>query len=165
MRYFIALIVLGVMFQTTKAQLIFNIEELSLSNYNINLDSNIIDEDLENGPYVSFKCLFINNTKDSVVLHPTKSKTKIIFRYNKSDYALEVTPLPFIDYKKLVIPPGDKIGLSFGSYLLLGTNIYNYKQGNYAEEMLTILPTLRIVYQDDRVKLSTNEIKNVILKK
>lgn len=164
MKYFLTLIVLGVIFQTTKAQLIFKIEELSLSNYNINLDSNIIDEDLENGPYVYFKCLIINNTNDSVVLQPTKSNSRVVFRYNKSDYALEVAPLPFIDNKKLVIPPKDKIDFSFGSYLLLGTNIFNYKQGNYTEEMLTILPTLRIVYQDEGVKICTDEIKNVILK-
>jgi hypothetical protein len=164
MKYFLTLIVLGVIFQTTKAQLIFKIEELSLSNYNINLDSNIIDEDLENGPYVYFKCLIINNTNDSVVLQPTKSNSTVVFRYNKSDYAFEVAPLPFIDNKKLTIPPKDKIDFSFGSYLLLGTNIFNYKQGNYTEEMLTILPTLRIVYQDEGVKICTDEIKNVILK-
>ena len=155
---------MGIILQTTKAQLIFNIEELILSNYNINLDRNIIDEDLENGPYVYFKCQIINNTNDSVVLHPVNSNSKIVFRYNKSNFALDVAPLPFIDNKKLAIPPRDNVNFSFGSYLLLGTNILKYKQGNYTEEMITILPTLRIVYQDEVVKICTNEIKDVTLK-
>ena len=85
MRYFLTIIFLGIILQTTKAQLIFNIEELILSNYNINLDRNIIDEDLENGPYVYFKCQIINNTNDSVVLHPVNSNSKIVFRYNKQE--------------------------------------------------------------------------------
>ena len=64
----------------------------------------------------------------------------------------------------MAIPPRDNVNFSFGSYLLLGTNILKYKQGNYTEEMITILPTLRIVYQDEVVKICTNEIKDVTLK-
>jgi hypothetical protein len=164
MKFFLTLIVLGVIFQSTKGQLIFKIEELSLSNYNVNHDSNIIDEDLENGPYVFFKCIIFNNTNDSVVLKPTNSHNKVVFRYNNSTYALEVVPLPFIDCKKLVIPPKAKFDFSFGSYLLLGTNIFNCKQSNYTEEMLAILPTLKIIYQEEGVKICTDEIKNVIIK-
>lgn len=158
------LIIFCVMFQEADAQLVFKIEEIRLSNYNISLDSNVIDEDLENGPFVYVQCLIVNNTDTSIVLKPSESKSKIVFRYNKSDYELEVDPLPFIDNKKLVISPKDTIDLSFGSYLLLGTDIFNYKQCDYTKEMLSILPTLKVAYQDEKIKMYTDEIKNVIIK-
>jgi hypothetical protein len=146
------------------AQLIFKIEEIWLSYYNINFDSNIIDEDLGKGPYIYVQCLIVNNTDTSIVLKPSKSKSKIVFRYNKSDYELEVYPLPFSDYKEIILTPNDSIDLSFGSYLLLGTNVFNYKQSDYTKEMLSILPTLKVAYQDEKINIYTSEIKNVIIK-
>ncbi len=158
------LIIFCMMFQKAEAQLIFKIEEIRLSNYNINLDINVIDEDLENGPFIFVQCLIVNNTNASIVLKPSESKSKIVFRYNKSDYELEVDPLPFIDNKKLVISPKDTIDLSFGSYLLLGTDIFNSNKSDYTKEMLSILPTLKVAYHDEKIKMYTDEIKNVIIK-
>ena len=148
----------------TKAQLNFKIEELSLSNYNVELKDNVIDEDLENGPYAYCKCIIANNTKNTIVLKPANSTTVIVFRYQRKNYVIEVEPLPFVDNKKLQVFPEETIALNFGTNLLLGTDILDYKKGDYTKEMLIILPTLKIVYRDNCVKLNTDEIKNVILK-
>mgnify|MGYP001266305361 CR=1 FL=1 len=158
------LILFCIIFKKVDAQLIFKIEEIWLSYCNINIDSNIINEDLGQGPYVYVQCLIVNNTDTSIVLKPSKSKTKILFRYNKSDYEEEVYPLAFSDNKELALSPKDSIELSFGTYLLLGTDIFNYKQSDYTKEMLSILPTLKVAYQDEKIKIYTNEIKNVIIK-
>jgi hypothetical protein len=164
MKYFLTLIVLGSFIQIGKAQLSFKIEKLSLSNYNIELKNDIIDEDLENGPYVYFNCVIINNTKDTIIMRPANSVIDIVFRYQKKSYKIEVDPLPFVDNEKLQLPPKKTIALDFGNNLLLGTDIFNYRKGNYIEEMLVILPTIRIIYKDNNIKLQTDEIKDVELK-
>ena len=164
MKYLLMTIILGLIIQTTVAQLSFKIEELSLSNYNIELNKNVIDEDSESGPFINLKCSILNNTNDSVLLKPAHSKLNIVFSYRKSDYSIDVVPLPFIDNETLIIPPKGITDLILGSYLLLGTKIFDCKQGDYTKEMLSILPTLKVFYQDESIKIRTDEIKDVILK-
>jgi len=165
MKYILTTLILLVsIFQITKAQLNFKIEELSLSNYDIELNDNIIDEDLESGPYVHFKCVIENNTEDTIILRPAKSTTCIIFWYQEKNYKVEVEPLPFIDSEKLKLSPKETIALAFGSNILLGTDIFNYGKGDYTKEMLIVLPTLKINYKDNNIKLQTDEIKSVVLK-
>lgn len=164
MKFFLTIIILGIIYQTTNAQLTFKIEELSLANYDIKIDENIIDEDIENGPFVYLNCLITNKSNDSIILKPAKSKVKIVFRYKGRNYTQYVEPLPFIDKEKLVLLPKDSIDLNFGSYLLLGTDLYNNKQGSYIKEMLSVLPTLKVVYHDELIEIWTNEIEKVILK-
>ncbi len=158
------LIISAFILQSTHAQVSFKIEELSLSNYNIELNKDIIEEDLENGPYIYFKCTIFNNTNDSVLLKPTGSSTNLLFRYQKNIYVEDVFPLPFMDNKSLTIPPGGKTYLFGGTYILLGTEIFDSNKSNYTNEMLEILPTIRIRYKDDCVRITTDEIIDVILK-
>lgn len=164
MKCLLMTIILGLIIQTTLAQLSFKIEELSLSNYNVELNRSIIDEDSECGPYIVLKCSILNETNDSVLLKPAHSNIYIVFSYKRSDYIIDVFPLPFIDDETLIIAPKGKADLAIGSYPLLGTKIFNSKQGDYTKEMLSILPTLKVVYQDEGTKIRTDEIKDVILK-
>ncbi|NCB96862.1 MAG: hypothetical protein EOM36_00675 [Bacteroidia bacterium] len=164
MKYILTLLILGSFVQIANAQLSFKIEELSLSNYNIELKENIINEDLTSGPYVYFKCIITNNSEDTVILRPSNSITNIVFSYKKKSYKIEVEPLPFVDNEKLQLSPKKTAALDFGSNLLLGTDIFNYKKGNYIEEMLAILPTIGVIYKDNNIKLRTDEIKNVELR-
>jgi len=164
MKYLLMTIILGFIIQTTVAQLSFSIEELCLSNYNVEMNSNVIDEDSESGPYVYLKCSIINNTKDSVLLKPAHSKINILFRHKKSDYTIGVDPLPFVDNETLIIPPKGKADFALGSYLLVGTKIFDCKRGDYTKEILSILPTIKVVYQDESFKIRTDEIKDVVLK-
>jgi hypothetical protein len=108
--------------------------------------------------------VIINNTKDTIIMRPANSVIDIVFRYQKKSYKIEVDPLPFVDNEKLQLPPKKTIALDFGNNLLLGTDIFNYRKGNYIEEMLVILPTIRIIYKDNNIKLQTDEIKDVELK-
>lgn len=151
------------MFRTADAQLVFQIEEISLSYYDITLNDNVINEDLEQGPYVFIKCMVINNLDTPVVLEPAKSTIKITFRYNRLDYKVDAFSLSFQGIKELTISPKDTLDFSLGKYLLLGTTIFKYNQSDYTEEMLSILPTLKVVYQDEKNKMHTGEIKNVTI--
>lgn len=153
------------MFRTANAQMVFQIEEISLSYYDNAFNNNVIDEDLRQGPYVFIKCLIINSLDTALVIEPAKSTVKITFRYNSSDYEVEAFSLPFQDIEELTIYSKDSVDLSFGQYLLLGTEIFEYEQGDYTKEMLSILPTLKVVYQDEKIKMYSSEIKNVIIKK
>lgn len=164
MKYFLTFFILLSFVQITNAQLSFKIEELSLSNYNIELKDNVIDEDLENGPYVWIKCAISNNTDDVITLMPERSIIAIVFGYHKQSYTIEVVPLPFVDNETLQILPDKAVTLEFGSNLLLGSDIYNSKKGDYTKEMLAILPTLKIIYNDKTNKLQTDEIKSVVIK-
>ena len=155
------LLVIFMVFQNLGAQVEFTVENIDLSNYHINLNRNIIDENLENGPFIYLNCQIINNTNTSILLKPSKSEIKIIFRFNDLDYKIEVYPLPFVEIKELIIEPNNKININFGSYLLLGTDIHIERNGNYIKEMISILPTLKILYQDEQIKLKTSEIRNV----
>jgi hypothetical protein len=105
MKYILTLLILGSFVQIANAQLSFKIEELSLSNYNIELKENIINEDLTSGPYVYFKCIITNNSEDTVILRPSNSITNIVFSYKKKSYKIEVEPLPFVDNEKLQLSP------------------------------------------------------------
>lgn len=164
MKYILTLLILENFVQIANAQLCFKIEELSLSNYNIELKENIIDEDLEKGPYVYFKCIITNNSEDTVILRPSNSIINIVFSYKKKSYRIEVESLPFVDNEKLQLSPKETATLDFGSNLLLGTDIFSDKKVNYIEEMLAILPTIGIIYKDNNIKLRTDEIKSVELR-
>ncbi len=150
-------------FHKANAQVSFKIEELWLSHYNVKSDSIEIDEDKEDGPYVYAVCHIINEVDSSIVLQSSTAKCKITFRYNSLDYEWDVVPL-FSDEKKLILPK-DTIIMRCGTELLLGTDIFNCKKGNYMTEMLQILPTVKVTYQDDKIKMCTSEVRNVILKK
>jgi hypothetical protein len=164
MKYILTLIILGSFIQIAKAQLNFKIEELSLSNYNVELEENVIDEDLENGPYVYFKCIITNHSEDTITLSPAKSTIAIVFIYYQKTYKIEIVPLPFVDTEILLVPPGKYISLDFGCNLLIGTDILSSKMGDYTKEMLVILPTLRIMYKDPIIHMYTDEIKSVVIK-
>ncbi len=145
------------------AQLSFNIYNLNLSNVIIELKENIIDEDLENGPYIGFECIIENFSDSIIIIYPSNSKTNIIFRFRGKEYITEVVSLPFVDKDILEIMPKQKVKMTFGTYILLGTTILNNKQEDYTKEMLEILPTLKVNYKDNIWNMQTCEVINVIV--
>lgn len=149
--------------ETSFAQIYFKIDKLTLSHYNFVVDDKIIDESLEDGPYVHLRCVIINNSHDSLLLYPAHSTTRILFRYNNSDYSVEVVPLPFVDQEKLIIPPGGKTELFFGTHPLINTPMFNRNKGDYRREMLFILPTIKAVYEEKNFLIQTVEIREVVL--
>ncbi len=164
MKYMFLTFVLGFIIQTTVGQISFKIDVLRLSYYNVKLDSCIIDEDSEKGPYVELTCSMFNNSDYSILLKPSHSIIDLVFSYKGSYYTIDIVSLPFMANETIVILPYSSINLILGSYLLLGTEIFNYKRGDYTKEMISILPTLKVVYQDEGIKVSSEEIKEVILR-
>jgi hypothetical protein len=166
MKKILILITYIITFQTAEAQLIFTIEELHLTNYNVVEDTTmlLLSEHLWNGPTISVTCSIKNVTDDTITLHPKKSAIEVIFRHNNTNHYSSVFPVPFLENETLAIHPNQTIDFWFWQYLLIGTDIIqptNYY--NYTNDLLQIVSTIKIMYREKGIKLQTQEIKNVIL--
>lgn len=146
------------------AQLSLTINELHLSNVKVDINRNIIDEDLKDGPYLQFVCFFENHTDSSVILYPSKSRTNVVFRYMGENYRLEVIPLPFVDRDLIKLNPNQGYNMSFGISLFLGTPILKENQMDYTKEMLLVLPTVNVNYKDCVNNMRTSDILNVTIR-
>jgi len=144
-----------------EAQINFSIKSLNVSNLNIVKSKNIIDEEIEIGPYIATTLLFENYSNDSITLFPSKSELKVLFRYIEKQYSSEILPIPFIDHDTIRISPQQSKEVKFGVYLLLGKGILKKDKTDYTKEMLEILPTIRVSYKDQGINIKTIEILNV----
>jgi hypothetical protein len=122
-----------------------------------------------NGPIVNFFITIKNNTDSVLLLHPSKSKIEIKYRYKGCNYINKISPLslmPFIEKEFLLIEKAEKIRLDFSTRIFLGTNILDLKRRkmyNYTEETLQALPTLQVIYKDNNQILSSKGINSVKL--
>ena len=149
----------------TNAQFSFVISHLSAHYYNVGDHKYIINEDYEQGPLVGATCIIKNTSADTITLYPNKSRIYFCFSYQGYNYKQEGFPLEFIEKKSITLFPNDSIEFGFGNWILLGlgSDVYNYKKYNYTKEMLEILPTIRVLYQQDDLRLYTNRILSVIV--
>lgn len=147
------------------SQIELKIKELKVSNINIKPNLQVINEDLENGPFINFICSFKNCSKEKIILHPSKSKFYVLFNFKGTQHEQKVFPLAFLDYDTISIEEKQCEEVFFGTYLLLGTPYLKKNGGDYTSEMLQILPTLKILYKenDGNLKVRSDEIINVIL--
>lgn len=163
LRIIIIFLILWTQSDNLYAQLSFKINKLTFSNVVIETDQNVIDEDMENGPYASFDCVITNRSNDAVTLFPSKSQTTISFNYKEVSYTNEVFPMPFIDRDSLVLQPDQNTSLVFSTPILLGTPMMNVDSinGDYTGILRAIKPQLEITYKDPSVEIRTDEIKHV----
>lgn len=121
------------------------------------------------GPSLYFELCIENNTDSVIILHPSKSIFILQFRYKNKNYVKESLSLllvPFHEKEKICIQPKEKYNVKFGDRIFLGTNILDSKIRSvydYSRELLQILPSLRVTYKDDLIKMYSNEIQNVTL--
>lgn len=144
-----------------EAQINFSIKSLNVSNLNMVKSENIIDEEIENGPYIAATLFFENYSNTPILLFPSKSELKVLFRYMDKQYSIEILPIQFIDNDTIRILPQQNKEVNFGVYLLLGKGILKKDKTDYTKEMLEILPTIRVSYKDQGINIKTIEILNV----
>ena len=92
-----------------------------------------------------------------------------LFRYNGLDYKRKVLSLfleSFNEMKEVRIKPNEKYPVEFGIRLLSGTNLVKGKKSktdyyDYSQEILKILPTLKIQYMDPDLRIMSNKTENI----
>ena len=144
-----------------KAQINLSIKEMNIYNINNITPKNTINEGVEDGPFIDGVCVLNNNTDSTVVLYPSKSKIRLLFRYKEKLYSTDIFPLAFIENDTIILLPKQIQDVSFGVNLLLGTGILNKDRKNYTNELLEILPTIKISYEDKGLNIKSSEITNV----
>ncbi len=186
MRFIIYIITLYVFSATATAQIVFKIDELVVSScYHDNSTCTTLTSDDWKGPFVAAKCLIINNAKNAIVFKPTVNSISFIFRHDSLDYQsgyssffssyLSIEDTFFMrDYDvfgkevvrpiKLVLNPKDTITLDFGTHPIIYTDIADKDYGihyDFRNEMIEILPTIKVMYRDENIEICTDEILNV----
>lgn len=146
------------------AQIDFRVNQLIISNFQVDYSSCEIDEDWEDGPYLSFGCKLMNNSKDTLFINPFTCKFYLQFTYNDKKYIDELISRNW-DYERasLLIAEGEYITFNLGSNIFLGTDILIEKKENYSLELIKILPTIKLFFVDttSKIKVSLSSIDNV----
>ena len=158
-----------------RAQLELTIDTLRIRQIAVQFSPNIIIEDEEEGPIPIVDCSIHNKTDSSVVLYLSGARFYIEFNYQNKKYRQSNFGFYLRDAKyryegnyprsrdTLVLAPNQRVEFGFTSWFFLGTPILKEgrKDGDYTLEMLEILPTLKIYYEDRLHKILASEVKYV----
>lgn len=162
MRFLI--IILCLLFSSSlPAQIAFTIDTMTIGNiYNrvfIEYDDRVeLDGREREGPTIGIDFTIRNNCDSTIQLTPANSEMWATFIYHNIRYKRFV--LSFMHNEILVIPPNEEYQHSAFARLFLGTSIQK-KSGDYLLELIEVLPTLKIHYEDKNHILVSSEIKNV----
>ncbi len=159
---YIVVLILMICVLKSYSQIELQVKEVSISNVNTHIDEPvIIDEDEQDGPYLSFECVLINKSKEKTILYPSTSKLYLSFTYNKDNYYTECFALQFQENDSLIIKSEGIADFVVGTNIFLGTPMWNEHKKNYCKELIEILPTLKLEYKEDDLTLWTDIIKSV----
>jgi len=143
------------------AQLVFSLKNIKVSNINVPITKDHFREGDTDGPYVQIFFLLKNNSDSIIKLHPSKSEMTVQFQYKNSNYSQKVLPIPFMDKDTLLISPHQQYESFVGDNLLLWTFILKSNNNDYRIELIEILPTIKLFYKDDKIRIKSSEILNV----
>ena len=143
------------------AQLILSIKNIKVSNINVPILKDHFREGDNDGPFVLLDFVLKNNTDSIIRLHPSKSEMIIQFQYKNLNYSQKVFPIRFMDNDTLLISPHQQYESFVGEDLLLGTFILKSNNNDYRIELIEILPTIKLFYKDEKIRIKSSEILNV----
>lgn len=143
------------------SQVKLEIAELNVSNIKPNLRDEIYDEEETDGPYIYIKCAFFNESDSVILLSPSKAKIEILFNYRATDYYVDVFALPFMDNDSVLITSKGIKKFELGTYLLLGTPLWEEEKSDYTMILIEILPTIRVHYKDPYLSFFSSRIWEV----
>jgi hypothetical protein len=149
----------------SQAQVEIVITELRATNIEPRFSDDEISEDIENGPHVLLYATLINNSKESIILRPSKALYYLVFNYSDKSYRKEIFPLAFSDYDRVELEANQKIEFSVDALIFLGTPLFEEKKDNYTMELLRTLPTLKLILkQPGGLKITSTSIEKVTIK-
>lgn len=179
-RIFIVILMLFVYsVSNISAQLQVKIKKLEVSS--VIADTNNVDNlFFEDGPYVKVTCV-IKNVTDTVQrfqlrkIWDNESDIDVIYcyNYNNRDYRLShvnMFPELYVIIKgdtiydlpvKYYLEPHETIEICSGISIFRTTPILSTDKFDYRHELLTILPTLKVILKGPQVNLETTEIQKV----
>lgn len=162
MRNIFLMILLLFLCGTVGAQINLSIKSMKVSNIDIKMPQSkkIIDEEIDQGPFIYVTLLFTNNNDSAFVLFSPKSELTLSFHYKGESYSMGVVPYPY-DRDTMKLLPQQNREINFGANLLIGTRILKANNRNYTKEMLEILPTISVLYRNEGVKTKSTEILDV----
>ena len=162
MKKIYVLLIISVIFTLSAyAQLVFLIKDIKVSKINVPILKDYFREGDTDGPFVNIFFILKNNTDSVIKLHPGKSETFIQFQYKNSNYSQKVILIPFMSNDTLTILPHQQYESFVGADLLLGTFILKSNNNDYRIELIEILPTIKLIYKEGKIRIKSSEILNV----
>jgi len=144
------------------AQMSLVVNKLYISHYDVKYIEGKDYEDDEDGPHIGADCVLKNNSKsDTIEISPSDSQVYFEFRYKGNIYNQAVSSLSFREKDEVLLSPQNSYSFSFGMPILLGTLFIRSKKQNYTKEIMEILPTIKVVYKQKKMKLISEEIMSV----
>jgi len=143
------------------AQLVFSLKNIRVSKINVPILKDHFREGDTDGPYVQIFFILKNNSDSIIKLHPSKSEMTVQFQYKNSNYSQKVFPITFMEKDTLLISPHQQYESLVSNNLLLGTFILKSNNNDYRIELIEILPTIKLFYRDDKIRIKSSEILNV----
>lgn len=169
----ILIVILLLISKIGMGQLVFKIENITVSNVIETIEDNILwREGFGEGPYIKVDCSITNDDNDTITLFPKNSKIYTVFNFENTKYCVEALYKPISFMKKdslVIILPNQRFDFSFSDIYLLGTDFYKWskislkdiRKIDHTKEVIATLPTLRVRYKDENIDIITDEIKNV----
>lgn len=122
------------------------------------------------GPVVSFKLIIRNNTDSTIVLTPSNARFFLLFKYLDNDYSREFWPFStflFSEEMPIALQKSKSLEVEITDRILLGTTLLKEDTStdgyDYSKEMMQILPTFRIMYNDGNYTMTSIGIGSVKL--
>ena len=143
------------------AQFILSLRNIKVSKINVPISKDYYREGDTEGPFVNMFFTLKNNTDSIIKLHPSKSEMIISFQYKNRYFSRNGFPLPFMDNDSLIIMPHQQYESFVGVELFLGTSILKENNNDYRIELIEVLPTIKLIYKEKRIRVTSSEILDV----
>ncbi len=143
------------------AQFIFSLKNIKVSKINVPISKDYFKEGDNDGPFVQISFILKNNTDSIIKLHPSKSEMTIAFKYNRETYYQNLIPVIFMGKDSLLISPHQQYESFVGVNLFLGTSILKKNNNDYRIELIEVLPTIKLVYKENGIKVISSGILEV----
>ena len=143
------------------AQLILSIKNIKVSNINVPILKDHFREGDNDGPFVKLYFVIKNNADSVIKLHPSKSEIIIQFQYKNLNYSKKLSNVTFMGNDTLLILPHQQYESFVDDNLLLGSFILKSNNNDYRIELIEILPTIKLFYKEEKIRINSSEILNV----
>lgn len=127
-------------------QVLFDIDQLKLSNYNLGEKYCDFNEDHWTGPTISINGTITNCSSNPISFNSIRDSVILMFNYEKEEYKTSAT-IYFLDEDNFVsLKPGGILKIAFSSHLFLGIGISKHPSSDFRDILLQALPTLEVQY-------------------
>ncbi len=161
----ITVILFIISYSSGYSQIILEIHELYISNYNLGKNYKPLEEDHWGGPKVGANCILKNMSCDPVQFNPSIDSVELNFRLASKEYSEILTVYFNGGNNNISLKKGESQLFGFSTEILLGTDIYKQDSTDYRDILLQIIPTLKIRYKlnEKEKEIVSNGINSVRL--